>query len=427
MKVQNRILDRISRTLLGLLLLPYVLWAGVLPPQNGQNSASDAETTALPAASKIVGKLRIGTWNLLNLFDNYDNPAKPDEGTSPKSSFDLKIMARQIDAMNVDVLGVQEVENRAALLTLNKYLERPFLHVELIEGNDFRGIDVGILSRVPIESATSHRLRPLDSDHLFARDFPVFRLRPHADLRIDVGVVHLKSKRGKKKRSDGWRQAEAAGIARIIKERTANDKDIPFFVMGDFNDYRDSATLSPLMSSLIDYTLKVPKEDRYSFIYRGAAEQIDFVLGSHDLPVTKAQIFHPRNGASDHAPMVVEIGLAHKINRPDVAAPKKPEGPQRPQLRYDDLKEFQTNLLKEVEVSGKVVKVFHAKSGQFAILNFHNDHRRAITAYIQKEAFARLPDLKSLVGRRLKLLGPLSIYRGVYQIKITRKAQIVLN
>lgn len=71
--------------------------------------------------------------------------------------------------MDVDVLAVQEVENIEALNTFNSNeLNGLYPHRLLIEGNDRRLIDVGILSKLPLGPAVTHQTYP--DRRLFGRD-----------------------------------------------------------------------------------------------------------------------------------------------------------------------------------------------------------------------------------------------------------------
>ena len=368
--------------------------------------------------------LRIATWNLLNLFDNIDHPDRPDEGTDPKSYWNLKLMAEAVDALDVDVLGVQEVESRDILVQLNSHLAHPFAFVELLEGNDGRGIDVGVLSRLPLDRASSHRNTDIGGEHRFARDFPVFRIWPAEHQPIEIGVVHFKSKRGEKEQSDAWRRAEAEGVRRIILERRARSPQVPFIVMGDFNDHRDAETLEPLFSFLDDATVLCPIEDRDSFGLPGRREQIDFILTTSDLEATRAEIIHREDRVSDHDAIVVEFTWKGEIQRQTVPAGMDWEEPTRPQLSATDLDGLRNHLLQEVAATGVVTKIHRTRSGSAAILNFAEDYRQAVTARIYSEAQGNFPDLDSLVGKTVTVRGPVCFDRGVFRIQMTNSEQL---
>lgn len=363
---------------------------------------------------------------MLNLFDNWDEPTKSDEGTDPKSWAEKIELGKAIDALSLDVMGVVEVENRAILEDLNRHLGKPFAFVELLEGNDPRGIDCGILSRFPIDRAMSHRLRALDGGATFARDFPVFRVRPTPNSAIYVGVVHLKSKLGKAEESDAWRLAEAKGIRAIIDEIRADDPKTPFVIMGDFNDHRDAATLTPVFAVMKDQTLLVPEKDRYSFTYQGKGEQIDFLLTTPDFSAKKAGIPHMDDSPSDHCPIWAEFSWADQPQRVDVAAGASSKAPERPRVDATDLAAIEKNLLKEVVASGKVVKVFRPKSGG-ALLNFKEDHDNALVVFIPKDAEHRFGNLEELTGKSVTISGPVSRYQKSLQIRVTRPSQLEIK
>src|SRR5262249_28592488 len=64
-----------------------------------------------------------------------------------------QMTARVVRDVNADVLAVVEAEDRIALLRFNDQLLKPisatYAHIMLIDGNDDRGIDVGLVARPP--------------------------------------------------------------------------------------------------------------------------------------------------------------------------------------------------------------------------------------------------------------------------------------
>ncbi len=387
--------------------------------------------TLLPLLSPTTGEdpnqIRIASFNLLNLFDNVDEPGKDDEGTNPKAVEELQVIARTIDSLDADVIGVQEVENRAVLERLNEHLARPFPHVELLEGNDGRGIDCGLLSRFPMEAAISHRLRDLEGGARFSRDFPVFRLRLNARDELAIGVVHLKSKGGSKAQSDRQRRREAETVSALVKRYRQREPAVPFVVLGDFNDTRESTPLAPLFALLEDPTQRIPEERRYSYVYRGQPEQIDFILTTPDLKTVASDALHADNSGSDHAPLWVDCRIERPVVRHTAKASRKWEPVRRPAIAANDLEGFERLLLREIAVTGEVVKVHRPNAGA-AILNFARDYKKAITVYIPADAFPRLPDLDSLVGRTVTARGPVCrrgpLGEGVYSIRVTQASQL---
>src|SRR5206468_9247548 len=92
-----------------------------------------------------------------------------------KPPVDRARLAARILAMDADVLAVQEVEDLTTLTAFarDELKELGYRHAVLVEGNDPRLIDVGVLSRLPIGGVTSWRHavdQPTDPDPVFSRD-----------------------------------------------------------------------------------------------------------------------------------------------------------------------------------------------------------------------------------------------------------------
>ncbi|MET8796500.1 endonuclease/exonuclease/phosphatase family protein [Nocardia sp. NPDC004568] len=125
----------------------------------------------------------------------------------------------------------------------------------LIDGNDSRGIDVGILAKdqYPIHDIRSHVDDGPFDNRIFSRDCPEYRF----DLPEDSGLAgesllvlvnHLKSKFGRDQAtSDKRRRRQAEEVARIYRQRR-DDGAEHIAVLGDFNDTPDSAPLQPLLA-----------------------------------------------------------------------------------------------------------------------------------------------------------------------------------
>lgn len=95
---------------------------------------------------------------------------------------------RVINEVKADVLCLVEVESRPVLRRFNDTIlkEAPYPHAMLIDGNDERGIDVGLLCRRPVRDMRSH-VDDLDP----VTRWPVFS-RNCAEFEIDIpGTRHL--------------------------------------------------------------------------------------------------------------------------------------------------------------------------------------------------------------------------------------------
>jgi hypothetical protein len=92
--------------------------------------------------------------------------------------------ARVLKEIDADIVVVVEAEHRTSLRRFNDQLlagvgGRPYDHVMLIDGNDERGIDVGLMTRSPtmIESIRSHVDDASGGQAIFSRDCPEYHLR----------------------------------------------------------------------------------------------------------------------------------------------------------------------------------------------------------------------------------------------------------
>ena len=163
--------------------------------------------------------------------------------------------ARVIAAVNADVVAVVEAEDRTTLRRFNdQMLPRvggaSYDHVMLIDGNDDRGIDVGIMTRAEysIRSIVSHVDDADGQGTIFSRDCAEFEIMlPSGDLLI-VLVNHLKSKGyGSQADNDAKRTRQAARVRQIVDERLAKGQGL-IAVLGDFNDTPQRPPLQPLLA-----------------------------------------------------------------------------------------------------------------------------------------------------------------------------------
>ena len=236
-------------------------------------------------------QISVGTFNLNNLFSRYNfrasvnslrNADPNGEDISVTYTFDNQsdftmrtfqgrlikgkepaetaMIAERILAMNVDVLAVQEVEDISVLKQFNSIqLANLYPHVVLVEGNDPRLIDVGLMSRYPIGAITSFQTatHPSEPDKLiFGRDLLAVEILDQTRRKklFTLYNTHLKSHfvdyrsdpvEGKRN-NDLRRQYQAEAIAGIISSRER--KGSRFVLTGDMNDPVTSAALQPMLA-----------------------------------------------------------------------------------------------------------------------------------------------------------------------------------
>jgi endonuclease/exonuclease/phosphatase family metal-dependent hydrolase len=264
----------------------------------------------------------------------------------PINEHAMRNTARVIRDLGADVLGVVEAESRPVLKAFNDEIlpsvqGTAFRHVMLIDGNDERGIDVGLMSgpQYPIGRMRSHvddRL-PDGSDRIiFSRDCPEFEVTTAKGERLLVMVNHFKSKGfGGKADSDRRRKAQATRVAKICTDRLAEGWDY-IAVIGDLNDTPDSDPLKPLVAdsrmkdaflhpafddggfagtyglsnpgNKIDYMLLSPK--LFAKVEKGGVIRTGMWPGSRPKRWdTYEELKRPQDAASDHAALWVDLDL----------------------------------------------------------------------------------------------------------------------
>lgn len=253
--------------------------------------------------------MRVASFNLNNLFSRFDFAAEvdslPPAGPAPvkitteidprdpghakfrtfkgrlvkgKSAVDRAKLATRIAAMDADVLAVQEAEDVTTLTAFasNDLAGLGYKHIVLVEGNDERLIDVGILSRLPIGAVTSWRhavFQPSDTHSVFSRDLLQVEILSADRSRklLTIFNTHLKSKFCDfredpvlcQKHNNTLRGQQAETAARIIAAQMRPSSR--YLVCGDFNDGPKANPLAPLVAN---GTLKLvngladAKEDR---------------------------------------------------------------------------------------------------------------------------------------------------------------------
>ncbi len=182
--------------------------------------------------------------------------------TEPVNEVATQNTARVLHEVGADVQAVVEAEDRTTLRLFNEQVLKEvggkvFDHVMLVDGNDERGIDVGLLTRskYPILSIRSHVDDKDNKGRIFSRDCAEFEIGLPSGKRLWVLVNHLKSKGyGTQASNDAKRKRQAQRVREIYDAHlAAGDKLVA--VVGDLNEIPGNKPLDPLLrkgSSLKD-------------------------------------------------------------------------------------------------------------------------------------------------------------------------------
>lgn len=339
---------------------------------------SSAGGSLLHRSLASLKELRVGTYNVLNLFEkvgkHVPDPRNPGRlvkvsERTPKEEWQLREQAKAILESELDVVALQEVENIAALDEFNeRYLGGAYKTL-LIEGNDPRGIDVAFLVKKDIPFQVEQRSHkgetwrdPVQGGataNIFSRDLTslVVRAPGRAQPLFVLLGTHLKSKR------DRAGDPESAVLRRAQVERAAEvaaryraefGEDVPLMLAGDFNgDLNEGPEFAPLWEAGLVNSLDLGEkplrgEERVTHTYHpkdgpAHAAQMDGVLISKSLAalVRRSEVYRYKNpdgslkaiprtykeregNPSDHFPLLVTLDFQPLLRRaaPSVLGPE---------------------------------------------------------------------------------------------------------
>jgi len=195
--------------------------------------------------------LYISSWNLENLFDTIDDPARDDEEFLPNGESEwtedrlnkkMYNLARVINLMNEergpDLLGVCEVENQAVLDSMiNKFLPDLQYKTAYLESPDNRGIDNGLIFKsdkfklLNVQADTVHLVDGWPTRLIFG-----INLLTNENKKITIFVNHWPSRSGGQLESEPKRIASAQTLRNAVDRIFQADSNANIFIVGDFND-----------------------------------------------------------------------------------------------------------------------------------------------------------------------------------------------
>lgn len=154
--------------------------------------------------------------------------------TEPVDERATRMTARAINDLGADILAVVEADDRPSLIRFNRQLlASRYRHIMLVDGNDERGIDVGIMTRTgfPIGKILSH-VDAVDGDgEIFSRDCCVYEVATPSGTRIQLLVNHFKSQSG----GGGTKRfRQARKVRQIVDALVDNNEHV--VVLGDLNE-----------------------------------------------------------------------------------------------------------------------------------------------------------------------------------------------
>ncbi|MEE2789364.1 MAG: hypothetical protein VX589_18645 [Myxococcota bacterium] len=246
----------------------------------------------------------LATFNVRLFFDDRCQSRDCPEGFEEQPSTSVfqakaKQLARAIDALAIDGICLQEVENQRALDAITAELEDDRLELSVMGTTDAGGgIDVAFTGRGDLLDVTRHRNRLA---HTFANGETVGFVREFLqvdfnvdDTKVVMFCAHFIAKSGGEDRfwRDPYRRAEATAAHGIMKEVASDQPESLIVLGGDLNDVPGSTALSVF-------------EDDSQF-RRVAAELSDGRDATHQFGALD-HLYLLENGAFEYVPGSVQV------------------------------------------------------------------------------------------------------------------------
>ena len=245
--------------------------------------------------------LRVGFWNVENLFDLEDDPTTRDEEFAlggrknvTQEIYDLKLKncSYVLADLNADVLGLCEVENYFVLDELNDAFTGRDYKIIHYDSPDSRGIDnallydpnvFNVISSTPIQNTLP--------DGNLTRDI-LYVKGEYAGYTLHIFVNHWPSNYGGKEKAIPKRRSTARLLANEVAKLLSEDPDADILLMGDFNEdptddnvhILKSVNMTSMMASMMGQR-KVG-----TYVYKGVDYFMDQIIISEGLNDDKGLI-----------------------------------------------------------------------------------------------------------------------------------------
>lgn len=198
-------------------------------------------------------ELRLGFYNIENLFDLHDNPYTKDDDFTPngrnkwtQKRFDDKLdkITKVLNAMGTpQIIGLAEVENKSVLYALKNHpnLNKIDFGIAHYDSEDRRGIDVALLydkNAMMLKKKRFLRIGFPDSIEpgYTSRDVLIVEGQLLNGETIWILVNHWPSRYGGIEKSEPKRTHVAWHVRKEIDKIQKTDPKAKIILMGDFND-----------------------------------------------------------------------------------------------------------------------------------------------------------------------------------------------
>ncbi|MBK8254353.1 MAG: endonuclease/exonuclease/phosphatase family protein [Polyangiaceae bacterium] len=278
--------------------------------------------------------LKVLNWNLHNFFNTTKDTSFENEFVLNGTEYAQKLAAvgKILNELQPDVAILPEVENEGILNELNKTQLGNAYTVAVPETNDFRGLDIGVLTKLPIVDLVSHKddsFKRLDlaggPAYKYSRDALEIHFNYNGREVILLGVHYRSKGTGSAETDDkDKRMAEAQHTRAIADALMKENPKRAIVILGDYNDLPGSPPVNwtlqgdPKNSPKVVFesaTDAISQDLRYTFVYNGTKELIDHQIANPLLGgMIDPQNVMIRHGndvedASDHFPLMTTYNI----------------------------------------------------------------------------------------------------------------------
>jgi len=312
-------------------------------------------------------EISIATQNMERFFDDVDDPNINDfaEDSTSTATFQGRVAQASIYFRTLmkspDIIVLTEVENLNAMQAIADKLNADDASLNysafLVEGNDFGGIDIGILSNQTVSNITitqlgANEILQFGNTNRKLHDRPPLWMnatvsKGSISQEVNILGVHMRSRSGitgsDRERVRNKHFEQSLSVAQMVQDIQSNASTVPLVVLGDFNDFEfsdgyadvigeiqgvidpvknllnsDGVTIiNPVSPRLWNAVDTLPTDEKYSFVFRGTLQVLDHVLLSDAALAKLAETKFIRGNIDAPAKHAGDYGQAYRMSDHD--------------------------------------------------------------------------------------------------------------